>query len=313
MNINSKITMSITRFFKKYGKIILIVFIVWLIIFIINQQLKKMPKESNGTNTYTPDEAVMEENGNVPNKYRDIIKGTIDQYFAYCQNKDYESAFNMLTADCQEVIYNKSLNRFAEYISERINSQKKYYIQNYSNLKNIYIYDFYVIDDIEKTGGTGGFLETREKIALIKENNEFKISNQGYIGKEEINAIEEDENMVVKTISKDISYKKESYNIIITNKTDKYIIISDGTYTDSVTLNLGDQKRNATNTPNATFFIEPNSSKEMSFIFEKFADDGRTPTEINLNKVRIYDLFSNELKEEDADKVFSFNIKLNKK
>ena len=116
--------------------------------------------------------------------------------------------------------------------------------------------------------------------------------------------------MSVKVISKDISYQKEAYNLEVTNKTDKYILISDGTYRDAVTLNLGDQKRDATNTQNATFLISPNSTKSMTFIFEKFADDGKEPTEISFNDVRIYDQYNTSLKPQNAENLFSFNIKL---
>lgn len=310
MNINSKITLTINRFFKKHGLKVLIVFIVWLIIFIVNQYLKSQPQQISSTNTYTPDEAIMDENGNVPTRYRSEIKDVIQQYFDYCKTKQYVYAFNLLTADCQEFIYDNSLYRFSEYISERINENKIYYLQNYSNINETYIYDFFVSDDLEATGGTEGFRETKEKIALKKENGEWRISNQGYIGRETLNSTQEDENMKVKVTSKNISYQKEAYDLSITNKADKYILISDGTYTDSVTLNLGDQKRNATNTASTTFLVSPNSTKTFTFVFDKFADDGRTPTEINLNNIRIYDLYNTKLKAENAEKLYSLNIKI---
>ena len=310
MNINSRITIRISQFFKKHGLKILIAFIIWLIIFIINQYLKSQPKQTKNTNSYTPDEAVMDENGNVPVGYRKEIKDTIQNYFEYCKSQQYVYAFNMLTADCQNFLYNGNISQFADYIKEKINNKKTYYIQNYSNVNNTYIYDFFITDDLEATGGTGGFNESKEKIAIKKENGEWRISNQGYIGSEELNSTEEDENMKVKITSKNISYQKETYNLSITNKTDKYLLISDGTYTDSVTLNLGDQKRNATNTASTTFLISPNSTKTLTFIFDKFADDGKKPTEINLNNVRIYDLYNTKLKAEDAEKLYSFNIKI---
>ena len=169
----------------------------------------------------------------------------------------------------------------------------------------------HIIDDIEKTGGTNGYDEKVEKITIIRNKNDYKISNQGYIeNKKYDNIISQTEDMVVKVISKDISYQKEAYNLEVTNKTDEYILISDGTYIDSVTLNLGDQKRKATNTQNATFLIGPNSTKSMTFIFDKFADDGKDPTEINFNNVRIYEQYNTSLKPEDAENLFSFNIKL---
>lgn len=319
MNINSRITMAIRNFFKKYGRLIFIIFIIWLGLFIINQNLKNSPTITEGTKSYDPDKSIMDDNGDVPRRYRETIKETIDNFYNYCMNQKYEEAYNLLTDDCKEYVYDNDVKRFSSYASKVYRANKVYYIQNYSNLdNNIYIYDYYIMDDIETTGGTGGYGEYKEKLALIKDGNDFKISNQGYIRKEEFKSLRtEDENMKIVVNSKDISYQKEGYNITITNKTDKYILISDGSYVDAVTLNLGDQKRNATNISNATFILEPNTTKQLTFLFDKFADDENEPTEINFNVVCVYDSYntklSSEKKEEgknDFEKLYSFNVPL---
>ena len=313
MNINSKISIAVARFFRRYGRLIIIILTIWVIIIIINTYLKKNRKDNNELkNDYTPDIAVMDDGDiSVPQKYRADVKQTIDTYFKYCNSKEFENAYNMLSDDCKTFLYQNNLDNFKQYANDFYTGDKKYYIQNYSNIGNEYIYEMHIIDDIEKTGGTNGYDEKVEKITIIRNKNEYKISNQGYIeNKKYDNIISQTEDMVVKVISKDISYQKEAYNLEVTNKTDEYILISDGTYIDSVTLNLGDQKRKATNTQNATFLIGPNSTKSMTFIFDKFADDGKDPTEINFNNVRIYEQYNTSLKPEDAENLFSFNIKL---
>lgn len=313
MNVNSKVTMSFRNFIKKHGLKVLIVFLVWLVLFIINQYLKNNPEIEQATNSYNPDIAVMDDNGDVPTRYRSDIKQTIDNFFNYCKNEDYEKAFNILSDDCKRYIYSNNIENFKTYVKSKYNSNKTYYIQNYSNVKNIYIYDYYIIDDIEATGATDGYSESREKLAISKVNDEYRISNQGYVGSYEYNNVTaEDENMKVRVTSKEMSYQKEGYNITITNKTDKYILISDGTYTDAVTLNIGDQLRNATNTSNATMVVEPNTTKELTFIFDKFYDDGKNPTEINFNDVCIFENYNTSLtpESEENQKLYSFNIKL---
>lgn len=313
MNLNSKISIAVTRFFKRYGRLIIIVLIVWIIVVLINTYLKNHKKNNNSlANAYTPDVAVMDDGDlSVPQKYRTDVKQTIDTYFKYCNSQEFENAYNMLSDDCKTFLYQNNLQNFENYVKDIYTGDKKYYIQNYSNIGNKYIYEIHVIDDIEKTGGTGGYKENAEKITVIRNKNDYKISNQGYIENRKYdNIISQTEDMVVKVISKDISYGKEAYNLEITNKTDKYILISDGTYSDEVTLNITDQKRKATNTQNATFLIGPNSTKSLTFIFEKFADDEKEPTEINFNDVRIYEQYNTSLKPENAENLFSFNIKL---
>ena len=57
------------------------------------------------------------------------------------------------------------------------------------------------------TGTTGGYETYQEKIAVINDNGEMKISNQGYIGKSTFsNVVGEDEYLKVKVLSKNMSY-----------------------------------------------------------------------------------------------------------
>ena len=315
MNLNSKISIAITRFFRRYGRLIIIVATVWIIIIIINTYLKKHRTYNNELeNESTPDIAVVDSGDlSVPQKYRTDVKQTIDTYFKYCNTKEFQKAYDMLTDDCKSFLYENKLENFENYANNFYTGDKTYYIQNYSNIGKKYIYKLYVVDDLEKTGGSGGYNENVEKITVIKDKDNYKIANQGYIeNKKYDNMISQTEEISVKVISKDISYSKEAYNLEITNKTDEYVLISDGSYIDEVTLNITDQKRDATNTQNATFLIGPNSTKSMTFIFEKFADDSKEPTEIKLNDVRIYDKYNTSLTPDDAEKLFSFNIKLKK-
>lgn len=313
MNVNSKISIAVARFFRRYGKLLIIVLAIWLILVLINTYLKNNKNESNEIESaYAPDIAIMDDGDiSVPEKYRETVKSTIDNYFTFCNTEQYENAYNMLSDDCKSFLYENSLENFEKYAKDFYSGNRKYYLQNYSNIDNKYIYELHILDDLEVTGGTEENEEKVEKLTVIREKSDYKIANQGYIGNKKYNnIIAQTEEMVVTVISKDISYKKEAYNLKVTNKTDKYILIADGTYSDEVTLNITDQKRKATNTQNSTFLIAPNSTISMMFIFDKFADDGKEPTEINFNDVRIYDQYNTKLKPEDAENLFSFNIKL---
>ena len=248
-------------------------------------------------------------------KYASIIEKAntelLNKVKKYISSKDYKGGYDFLIAHEEEIKDVCNAVLFEKYAKDFYSGNRKYYLQNYSNIDNKYIYELHILDDLEVTGGTEENEEKVEKLTVIREKSDYKIANQGYIGNKKYNnIIAQTEEMVVTVISKDISYKKEAYNLKVTNKTDKYILIADGTYSDEVTLNITDQKRKATNTQNSTFLIAPNSTISMMFIFDKFADDGKEPTEINFNDVRIYDQYNTKLKPEDAENLFSFNIKL---
>lgn len=311
MNFNAKVILSIRKFFRKHGKLLLIVFIVWLVIFLANTFLKLHPKKVNLSISYDPDTPIMDDNDTIPKKKISSVNNTIDEYFNYCNSKNYNEAFNMLTEECKYYLYDNNIATFQEYVDNIFTSNKIYNLQNYSNVDNIYIYNIKILDDITATGTSEDYEVYQDKLVIHDENNEYKISNQGYIGKKLINRETEEDNMKVKVIKKEISYYKEEYTLEIRNKTDSYIMLSDDLGGNQITLNLGTQKRAALNTSNANIVIVPGETKQFILLFDKYYDDGVEPKEINFNNVRLLNNISNEsTNESEINKSYSMNIVL---
>lgn len=329
MNINSRITLAIRNFVKKYGKIIGIVFFAWLAIFLVNQYLLNKPKDIVLKESYTPDIPIMDDTKEVSKGDAKKIHELVDQYFNYCESKEYQKAYEQLTDDCKEYVYEDSLDNFKEYVDEIFKDGKTYNIQNYSNVDNIYVYILTILDDVESSGTTGGYNTYQERIALIKDQKEntFKISNFNYITKKQINKTTEDGYLKVDVNSLQIGYDKQVYNFTVSNKTNSYIIISDNTLSNEVELNLGDELRKANNLESNLYFLGPKETKDMKFVFTKYFDDETESTEIRFNAVRVIDDYEQYITDESdgpvdmgddeteptstiADKVYSMNISL---
>lgn len=316
MKPSAKIFLAIRDFFKKYWKPIVSVIVIWVAVLTINIYLKNRPIVAEITNTYTPDVPVIDKGGTVPKKQQKEINNTIDTYFNYCNNKEYKKAYDMLTKDCQDYLYNGSISDFIEYVDTIFQTKKIYNLQNYSNVNDVYIYNIRILDDIMSTGTTGGYDTYQEKIAIIKENGVMKLSNQGYISKKVYNNIVGEDNYIkVKVQSKNMSYTREEYQIEVYNKTNGYILLGNGMKENEITLNLTDQSRSALDLINNNIVIEPNGTRTYYLLFDKFYDDGKEPSELNLNLVRVFDTNTNNQtavqgKVEDATKVYSLNIPL---
>ena len=311
MNFRTRIKTSIVDFFKNHGKKLLIIFIVWIIIILINQYLKNRPKEIEISNSYKPNNPIIDITKDVPKKYIDKIYATVEQFVDYCNKKEYENAYNMLYDDCKEYNYENNLLVFKSYVDTIFPEEKTFSIQNFSNVGNVYIYDLTLLQDIEATGTTDGYEPYTERIALIEYEGEFKLSLQSYIGKQTYSSIYEDDYIKVKVKSKDMGYSSEEYHITVSNKTDSYIIISDGSVKNEVTLDIGDQERNATNVLNNINYVSPNGTKDMDFVFTKFFDDNKDPNELRLNLIRVMNVYDGEEETtSNSDKVYSANIKL---
>ena len=280
----------------------------------INTYLKNRPEEIAATNTYTPDTPVMDTGESVPEARREEVNNTIDTFFNYCNNKQYKNAYDMLTSDCQEYMYSDSLSEFISYVDRIFTSQKIYNIQNYSNINDIYIYDINILDDILSTGTTGGYETYKEKIALIEENGVMKISNQGYIGKTTFsNVTGEDQYVKISIMDKNMSYQREEYAVEISNKTDGYLVIGNGNLANEITINLGDQTRPALDIINNPIILAPGQTTNYFLLFDKYYDDGKTPTEMSFNLIRVFgndEDIANEGLSSNAYVSYSMNIPL---
>ena len=309
---------KVMNFCKRNKKKIFIIIIIWLIIFIINQILKNRPKQLPApSTTYTPHVSVLDDEKEVPEKYQKPIENTIDTYFNYCNNGEYEKAYNMITKECREKNY-PTLEQFTEYINGVFEGKKKIYnIQNYSIVDNKYIYDIRILDDILANGTTDGYYYYEEKFIMIEEDGQMKLSIAEYIGDEQPNIVVENDDLVVEVTNKSVDYETETYSIKITNKTDKYIVICDNTQDSEIILDLGEQTRKPVNLTNGLFFIAPNSSKKQDLVFNKYYDNGLTSQKLIFNSIRIlnsYDWHTGTTQDDldNAVKLYGFEIKLTK-
>lgn len=316
MTINSKITLAIRRFFKKYGKFLFLILLIWILIFMFNQYLLRKPKELIATNTYDPEDPVIEYGGKIPKKEQKSVNETLESYLKFCKNKEYQNAFNMLTDSCKKFLYENNIEKFKQYVDSIFSTYNNYsYNQNYSNIDNKYVYDVTILNnDILSTGTTGGYDKYTEKITIVNENGTKKISNQGYIDNEEVNLEAEDEYIKIKIKSKDMSYSRVGYNFEITNKTDKTVVIADNKANKEITLNINDYYQNANNIQILNAVLLPGETKEYQYIFDKYYDSKKKDKEINFNYIRVLPNYSEELtleeQKEQAIKIYSFNIGL---
>lgn len=314
MKPGTRILLAIRDFWKKYWKYIVIIAVIWIGVIIINNYLKNLPEENIVANTYTPDLPIMDTGESVPEEQREEVNVVIDTFFNYCNSKQYQNAYDMLTTDCKEYVYSDSLAEFKQYVDNLFTTTKIYNIQNYSNVGDVYIYDINILDDILSTGTTGGYQTHREKIALIEEDSTLKISNQGYIGKTMFsNVTGEDQYVKIDVLYKNMSYDREEYAVEITNKTDGYIVLGNGAAANEITLNLGDQMRPALDIVNNNLIIPPGRTTNYFLLFDKYYDDNKNPTELNFNLIRLYGNDAETAQEgstQNSNLTYSMNVTL---
>lgn len=283
--------LRIRRFFKKYKKIIIFIVIAWAIIFTVNYILKNMPKEEIPKTTYEPNVSVMTED-EVPEKWQATIESTIDTFVQRCNNKEYESAYNMLSDDCKDALY-PTLSTFQKYVDNRFKEKRSYSIQNFSNVGKQYIYDVNLMDDLMATGLTNKeFYYNEEKFVFTEDDKSLKLAISGFVRRNNLNIFAEDENLKVNILYKDVYYDHEIYSVTLTNRSTHPIVIADGTTNNEVVINTGEDERSEKNVGTYGIVLQPNESKSYKFQFNKYCDDGNAPTYMMFNNIRVLQSYS---------------------
>ena len=291
MGLRTNIKVKAIRYFKGNKKrVIFVAIIVWLVIVIINQILKHQPEKIEAPfTTYKPHISVINNEIEVPEKYQEPIENKINTYLNYCNNKQYEEAYSMITSECRRVNY-PTLDEFKGYVNAIFGDEKKIFnIQNYSVVGDKYIYNVRILDDILATGTTGGYSYYEEKYTLMPDGKDMKLSIANFIGEENLNIGIEDDYMNIKITSKSIDYDQEIYTVEVINKTNNYLVLSDNYQVDEILMDYGANTRRPTNMALPMFFVNPNSSTKKEIVFSKYYDDSSIEAlKLIFNNVRVF-------------------------
>lgn len=309
--------LKIRRFIKKNRKKVIFVIITVAIVIAINYILKNMPEEEIPKTTYEPNVAVMDES-EVPKKWHSEIENRIKTFVDYCNNKEYQKAYDMISDDCKDAIY-PVIGDFKEYVDKRFQVKRIYSIQNFSNISKQYIYDVNFMSDFMATGSTGtNYGYVQEKFVFTEDDNSLKFAIGGFVRTNILDAFVEDENLKIVTKKKNVYYDHETYTVDITNKTDYPIVLGDGTGEDEIAISVNEQLREETNINAVNVVLQPNESRTFTFVFEKYCDDGYAPQAMYFTDVRVLKSYSGteETRQQELDNavrryslILNFNVK----
>lgn len=310
-----ELRLKIRKFFKKHKNKIILVAIVWAVILLINYFLGHRKQQVTLNTTYTPHEVLLTSDTKVPEELQNPIEDIIDDYVNKCNNKDYLSAYELLTEDCKKNAFGDSSDEFTTYVQTIFNNKKRYSIQNYSNYGAYYIYSIKLIDDIITTGLTGQeYAYYEEKIAIKQDGDKLKLCVNNYMEYDEPKKIAEDDNLKIRVESRVKYYENEIYTVRITNKTEKTMLLYDALAGNEIALTVGESSRIPTKV-NTTVVLEAGETKSFKITFAKYYDEENKSSELTFNKIRIINNYTGQEESEEellekSEKQYSIGISL---
>lgn len=298
----TNLRLKFRHFIRRNKKIIFIVIMAWLIIFGINQYLKNRTIDLSPTYTYEAHSSVMDSTASTPKSLQEPIEDLIDEYIGYCNEGNYQKAFNMLSEDCKKYSYDNNVEKFMRHVLVKMPTPKKYSIQDYSNAiyngNKIYIYEIKYTDDLLATGLTNSeYSFTSEKLTFYKNNNgDIEMNSGDYIYHADIKSISENEYFKIDVIDKIVNYSIETYKIKLTNRSNYTVVVSDGVESNEVVLVLPNETRNRSEIND--IILKPQDSITIDFTFPKFIDDGDDSKSLQFSSIRVMEKYSGT---EDVD------------
>lgn len=289
------------------GKIFVAMFVVIVVILvsIIVNLLNTLQLNKAETNT-EPSQNIAQENtpiGNFTDIYvsddQSVVTGdsvgaskvtameTIEQFVKICNEKKVEEAYNLLSDECKEEVY-PSIDSFRNnYYNKIFNGKKKNIsVENWAG--NIYKVTFE--NDALSTGVYTQEGTIQDYITVLAlENNEFRLNINNYIGKEEINKVDNDSSNIAITVLKSDTYMDyQTYTFSITNNTNNTILLDDKFDTNNTYIQ--DENGNQYNAyiqelSEAQLTVTPGETKELTIKYYNRYGTTKKISKIVFNKV----------------------------
>ena len=140
---------------------------------------------------------------------------TIEQFLSYCNNKELDKAYEMITDDCKEQMFN-DIETFERiyYNSAFENRKKEFTIEKWTD-------NTYMVKINESTLALGKVSKENQKtdyITLVKDgDNNYKLNINSYIGYEKLNTTKEQDGITYEVLGRHTYMNYEEYVIKVTN------------------------------------------------------------------------------------------------
>lgn len=146
----------------------------------------------------------------------------IDDFFSYCNKKELQRAYDLLTDECKSQMYHTVEIFEQTYYRDVFNGESKTCsIENW--VGNTYKVD--IVNDALATGKKNNGYSKQDYITVEKVDNNYKLNINNYIGYTEINEITTHDNISMNVVSRNTYKDYDQYTIKVTNNTDNTILL----------------------------------------------------------------------------------------
>ena len=286
---------------------VLIMAFIIIIIQVINSMLKNIQEpiiqaEEKVPDLSNPTEFVLD-GKEIPQKKAEENANTIKQFVDYCNDGAYQEAYNLLSQECKEEVF-QNLDVFIEtYIKEIFDTDKSYTLELWFSTTREFTYRITYINDNILSSGTVNIENNKEDYITVveEENGEFKLNISNFIYREEINKSQSASNIEI-TINSSCKFRSyETYSITVKNSSDKTILLSpEKNGNDICLIDTNDAEYDSiiNEIPSINLEVIPGAQKTLIIRFYKMYNIYREVDRITFKKI-VLDKESYEINQND--------------
>ena len=228
---------------------------------------------SNNVVSYRNESESMVTGGRVSSTYSEQIGQVINQFFTYCVNHDPQRAYDMVSNNTKQVLYQTEELFEKNYYQNKFNGNKQFSFQSWSRTDTLYIYQVRIFDNMLATGQTSdNYIE--EYVTIAVEEGRYKLNLNSYLGRKQISVKNEDENLSIQVVMVDRYLDYEVYTLNVQNKTDSNILL--------------DTKRKT----NSCYVVDSMGNKFEALLYENSDEDLEIlPNEMKTIQIRFNDAY----------------------
>lgn len=211
---------KISKFVKVFGLLILIGI---ALAYSIENNSSKNENNSEAT-VYTPSKTIIsgkDIDKETYQKEENLVKTFVD----YCNNKQIQEAYNLLTEECKQKIYPNIETFEKNYYNVIFNQYRECNLQSWVSSGNYNTYKVTFIEDIMSTGNYENVEKFEDYITIVRKNGEKKININSYVKTEEINKNTKTEELEINVSSADIYMDSVTYYLELKNLTENDILL----------------------------------------------------------------------------------------
>lgn len=191
----------------------------------------------------------------------------IDEFISFCNKKDLQSAYDLLTDECKQQMYT-SLDVFEQaYYNDIFNGGSRICsIENWVGNT----YKVRIMEDILTTGKSNNGYSKQDYITVEEIEDGYKLNINNYIGYTQIDRQTEDNNIIMNVIGKNTYMDYEEYTIKVTNNNENTIVLDGRNDVKSLYLEDSNEAKSSAYTHELTdpmLRVEAGQTKEITIKF----------------------------------------------